>query len=459
MRRRTPTRFLPPASLAGSLSLILAPAIAGHADESAVAAPAATITVTNCNNSGPGSLRAAVANAANGDRIDLTALMCNRILLTSGAIQAPQNNLELVGRGYWALTIDGNRSGRVFDHSGTGTLRFRRVSITNGYLTGTEVWGGCIHSLGGVELIGSRLHHCVLQAHGGLAPYALGGGVYAPRVLLSHSSAYANVAGVDENGSEGGGGAVSAVEVVLHHSQVHGNRAVEGGGVYGGGSVTATSSLIHDNEADGAGGGIFVSANTLTLNKSTVSANRAIVGGGIYAGRADGVTIIESTVSDNVALQFGAASLPFAGPTNDINSRIFNSTIVFNREEPSPPVECRGAIGAYQLRLESSIVSRNTCSLGGDNDIYGDASFGSQIVGGNNIIGRSDLPVPPDTISARPRLGPLTDNGGPTPTHKPQADSPALDRGSNPLNHQYDQRGSGFPRVKGGFPDIGAVER
>ncbi len=455
---RASSRFMPPpVPLACTLFLMLAPAVAGHADDPATAAPAATITVANCNNSGPGSLRAAVANAANGDRIDLAALPCNRIVLTSGAIEVPQNSLELVGRASWALTIDGNRNGRVFDHSGTGTLRFRRVSIANGYLTGTEVWGGCIHSRGGVELIGSRLHHCVLQARGGLAPYALGGGVYAPRALLSYSSAYANVAGVDDNGTEGGGGAVSASEVVLHRSQVYGNRAVEGGGVYGG-SVTATFSWIHGNEAVD-GGGIHVSA-TLTLDKSTVSTNRAALAGGISADRADRVTIIESTVSDNVARFLSAASLPFASPTSVPNSRIFNSTIAFNREQPvGPYAECTGAIEAYQLRLESSIVSRNTCSLGDDNDIYGDPSFGSQIVGGNNIIGNSDLPVPPDTISARPRLGPLTDNGGPTPTRKPLADSPALDRGSNPFNHSYDQRGPGFPRVKGGFPDIGAVER
>jgi hypothetical protein len=39
------------------------------------------------------------------------------------------------------------------------------------------------------------------------------------------------------------------------------------------------------------------------------------------------------------------------------------------------------------------------------------------------------------------------------------ADSPAINRGHNNFNREYDQRGPGFPREKGAFPDIGAIER
>ena len=228
-----------------------------------------------------------MANALSGDTIDLASLVCSRILLTSRAIQVVQDDLEIVGRNRDALTIDGNRSGRVFRHTGAGTLRLRRVSIANGYVTGTQVFGGCIHSLGGVELIGSRLHHCELRAQGSLEPDGFGGGIYANRVLLSYSSAYSNIA---DGTSDGSGGAVwAALDVVLDHSQVHGNRAVNGGGVRGG-SVTATYSVIRGNEArGGGGGGIFVDCDvpipdcTLAVRKSTVSENRAIVGGGIDA--------------------------------------------------------------------------------------------------------------------------------------------------------------------------------
>src|ERR1700752_1708812 len=40
---------------------------------------AATLAVTNCNDSGSGSLRAAIAIAQSGDTVDMTALTCSKI--------------------------------------------------------------------------------------------------------------------------------------------------------------------------------------------------------------------------------------------------------------------------------------------------------------------------------------------------------------------------------------------
>ena len=402
-------------------------------------AGAATRIVSNCKDSGAGSLRNAVSSALDGDTIDAGSLACSRILLTSGEIEVRQDDLELVGRGPYALTIDGNLEHRVFRHSGTGTLRLRRVSIANGAEPNAD--GGCIHSQGSVELKHARVHHCRTAREGG--------GIYAiDKVLLSHSSACTNIAEDPRGGFGGIGGAVRASDIVLDHSQVQDNRADQGGGIAGG-SVTATYSTIRRNQAQVAGGILAGCLDcTFTLRKSTVSANRsATLAGGFDAGATDSTLIVDSTVSDNVADNFSAGML-----SNE--ARIFNSTIAFNQETG----QCSGAINARpQLRLVSSIVSANTCSLGNDKDIG--VFDADEIQGGNNIIGTSDVPVPPDTILARPRLGPLTDNGGPTLTRMPHADSPALDRGINPLDCLYDQRGPGFPRVKGVSTDIGAVER
>jgi hypothetical protein len=52
----------------------------------------------------------------------------------------------------------------------------------------------------------------------------------------------------------------------------------------------------------------------------------------------------------------------------------------------------------------------------------------------------------------------LQNNGGPTLTHALSAGSPAIDHGNNAASLQYDQRGSGFPRVVGANADIGAYE-
>src|SRR5689334_23816680 len=46
--------------------------------------PAGTIPVTNCDDSGAGSLRDAVTNAVSGDVIDLSALTCSAITLNTG---------------------------------------------------------------------------------------------------------------------------------------------------------------------------------------------------------------------------------------------------------------------------------------------------------------------------------------------------------------------------------------
>jgi len=72
-----------------------------------------------------------------------------------------------------------------------------------------------------------------------------------------------------------------------------------------------------------------------------------------------------------------------------------------------------------------------------------------------------------DGVPIDPRLGTLTDNGGPTRTHNPMVDSPALDGGeasyAGPLTN--DGRGGPFVRVVDGNGDstarvdIGAVER
>ena len=58
------------------------------------------------------------------------------------------------------------------------------------------------------------------------------------------------------------------------------------------------------------------------------------------------------------------------------------------------------------------------------------------------------------------RLGPLPDNGGPTLTHALLPGSPAMNAGDPNFTPppESDQRGSGFPRVRDGRIDIGALE-
>ena len=65
-----------------------------------------------------------------------------------------------------------------------------------------------------------------------------------------------------------------------------------------------------------------------------------------------------------------------------------------------------------------------------------------------------------DQINTDPMLGPLQNNGGPTFTHELLSGSPAIDAGDPNFAPppDYDQRGTGFPRVFNGRVDIGAFE-
>ena len=73
----------------------------------AMSAHAATITVTNTNDSGPGSLRQALAVANDGDRI--TFAVSGTITLTSGGL-AVFKNVTISGPGADQLSIDANSS-------------------------------------------------------------------------------------------------------------------------------------------------------------------------------------------------------------------------------------------------------------------------------------------------------------------------------------------------------------
>src|SRR3954451_10129605 len=59
----------------------------------------ATTLVTNCNDAGAGSLRAAIGSAPNGDTIDASGLagVCSTITLKTGDIVVPQTNLTIKG--------------------------------------------------------------------------------------------------------------------------------------------------------------------------------------------------------------------------------------------------------------------------------------------------------------------------------------------------------------------------
>ena len=75
------------------------------------AAYAATITVTNNSDNGAGSLRKAIADAANGDIINFS--VTGAIFLTSEQLTI-NKNISIIGPGAASLTISGDGATRVF---------------------------------------------------------------------------------------------------------------------------------------------------------------------------------------------------------------------------------------------------------------------------------------------------------------------------------------------------------
>src|SRR5262249_31240207 len=82
----------------------------------------ATITVTNTNDSGPGSLRQALIDASDGDTI--TFAVTGTIVLISGELLVDKN-VTIEHPGATSLVVDGNATYRVF-HIGPG----KNVSIS-----------------------------------------------------------------------------------------------------------------------------------------------------------------------------------------------------------------------------------------------------------------------------------------------------------------------------------------
>ena len=252
-----------------------------------------------------------------------------------------------------------------------------------------------------------------------------------------------------------------------------------GAGIYNDhATLTVSNCLISGNVAsDGAGiynDGRFGSNATLNVINSTLTGNNALhLGGGAifndgqFLGSAL-VTVMNSTLSSNSAAQTGSAIYNIAE-----GSAL--AQVVVPLEVPSP--------ASAVVRILNSTISSNSAPLGGGIFNNGLMQVGSTILKDTSIFrgfgliaslgynlssdnGGGFLTQPTDQINTDPLLGPLQNNGGPTPTHAPLCGSPAIDQGTNFTGSATDQRGAprtydlpGVSNAAGGDgTDIGAVE-
>src|SRR2546423_9065440 len=115
----------------------------------ALSTQAATITVSNTNDSGAGSLRQAIADANDGDTIDFG--VAGTITLTTDLLLV-ENSINISGPGSNNLAIDGNHARRAFYIGWGRTVTISGLAITNGY----AVHGGGIWDNPGAPSINNR---------------------------------------------------------------------------------------------------------------------------------------------------------------------------------------------------------------------------------------------------------------------------------------------------------------
>ena len=401
--------------------------------------PAATRMVTSCADDGAGSLRAAVASAASGDTIDLTQVACSGITLTTGAILVDVDDLELVGPGANALTLSGDDADRVLVHPHGGTLHVRDLAVRNGYnrAEGFHVaGGGCIASAGYVILESAIARDCRATGIG-----AYGGAVYAYSLLAVDSTIAGNTAtGIHVNASTAAfGGGAFVYQMDIERSTISGNSAVE---------------YTHPERDHYAIGGAIAAVLGGLVSHSSIDSNRS-------AGRAGGIatfnpiSISNSTISGNVAQNDIAGGVFVRWPAT---IELDNSTVTQNQS-----LRDGGGIwlNAPGSAFNSSIVAGNSSNVGNLDNMIGFPAQAFAIAGSHNLIVGNpvNISLPPDTLSADPRLGPLQFNGGSTRTHALLDGSPALDAGSNIQEFPNDQRGAPHARAFGTAPDIGAYEQ
>ncbi len=457
------------------VALVLALVLAGFG----IARPAhaATIQVTNGNDTGNGSLREAIATAAPGDTITFAADI-DTITLTSGELAISDD-----------LTIDGGATGvtiqrdsgavqfRIFAISGAETdVRLERLTIRNGRApdssTGSD--GGGIALTGGstLTIIESTLSDNQAGnggdsgSRGGAG--GDGGGIFqADGVLTLVDSTLSN----NQAGSGGTGGSS------------FGGRGGAGGGVFSSnGILTVVRTTLSDNQAGnggtsaniggsgGAGGGISVSSGTLTIAESTLARNqtgdggsgtnfggRGGAGGSIF--QAGGTLVLtNSTLSGNQTGVGGAGSVNTDGGDGGGIYIIDGAVTVTNSTLQGNQVTGSGIGGG--IYNEGTLLLANTIVAGSSpNDIEAVSTVDTE---GNNIISDTSLApssIPTLLVNTDPLLGPLQDNGGPTLTHAPLPASPAIDAGPNAVAFPLlatDQRG--FERIANETIDIGAME-
>ena len=383
------------------------------------------ITVTNTGDSGPGSLREALALVCPNGLIDFDeSLVGGTITLTSGDLNVDTDNITIQGLGARNLTISGNNQSRIF-YTDVETVTINDLKLTDGLSSDTLNRGQGDFSPG----VGGAI--CV---RGGPQQEEVDRGL----VFFPETGLFLNRVQVENSTAEYVGGAIFAGGVVTIDSCtfVGNHGAFAGGAIYNEDSTFIVNSTFTENQTDGDGGAIFNGFGFVYSEFNTIVDNTADEDGD---GNGEGGGIATALRAGRSTEKIG----PF------LRTTIVNTVVANNADNSTVRTDPgRGAFGNnYPDLYAGSATDFN--SLGGN--IIGDSA------GSNGTVFDLSDQVGAPGVPLLVAMGSLSDNGGSTDTLMPGSESIALDAANEDTTRSLDQRGIGRPIGKG--YDVGAVER
>ncbi len=394
-----------------ALSLVAA-AVLGSIRAANAQGPDATITVTTVldelNGSPPCSLREAIQSA-------------NQNAAVGGCVAGSGNDLILLPAGMYRLTLAGvDNDNTVGDLDVFPANEGEALAIQGAGAASTMVDGNAIDRVIHLGRFG-ELRLVNLTVQNGSVAEAGGAGILAWGVLRLENVVVRNNSVTGMTNAAGGGGLCVGCgpgtgQATLVNTLVAGNTASRGGGIFTNRPTEITASSITGNTATRGAG--ITNFGQLTLTNSTLSGNTALSAAAI-AHEAGSLALLNSTIAQNTTQgSGGAAALLIWAPATAKN------TIV-------------GVNQGNNCQLLETLTSQG-------NNLSSDATCAAAFSAAG------------DRNNTAPLLGPLRNNGGPTPTHALLWGSPAIDGGSNVGCPATDQRGVARPQR--GTCDIGAVE-
>ena len=354
---------------------------------------ATTIDVSTCADSGPGSLRDALASAVDGDTIDLTDLRNCTITLESGALTTSAA-VTILGPGEADLIIDGAGSDRVLYGLGAN-LAISGMTLTNGYAPDS---GGCLAASGNVTLEHTTVTHC--RAGSGNAQFAYGGGVAVTGDLTVQSSTITENTAEASDKAHGGGlvslQALSLVDSVISDNQLSAAEAF-GGGVAGLSfyvPIFLGNCVLERNAADGIdqgyGGGVHGEGDArlenTRLSHNIVTAKTSAGGGGV-ATILNVTVAYDSVVSNNTvaATLYTSGDVPHGAYGGGLLSRVGS---VYVTGDPA-----FGSGTRHPLIAGNSATSTNGYACGGGvatRYFMGNVTASFATISGNSIVSNVD---------------------------------------------------------------------